>query len=105
MGIYTNCSLYGIKMYIMDDNDNTTTLLEINQDTLMNDEQIKEAYLFYEKSQNKQNISFQIYTECSSTLYEKGVFMMWYKIYASDFLRLFDEKKILLKKQFDLINT
>ena len=53
MGIYTNCSLYGIKMYIMDDNDNTTTLLEIKQDTLMNDEQIKEAYLFYEKSQNK----------------------------------------------------
>ena len=90
----------------MDDNDvNTTTLLEIKQDTLMNDEQIKEVYLFYEKSQNKQKLSFQIYTECSSTLYEKGIFMMWYKIYTSDFIRLFDETTILLKKQLNLINT
>jgi len=90
-------------MYIMDDNDNITTLLEIKQDTLMNDEQIKEVYLFYEKSQNKQDISFQIFTECSSTLYEKGVFMMWYKIDTSDFIRLFDEKTILLKKQLNSI--
>jgi hypothetical protein len=33
----------------------------------MSDEQIREAYLFYEELHNNPNIQFQLYTECSST--------------------------------------
>jgi len=104
MGIYTDCSLFGIRIYVIDDDDfYTITLFELKQDVLMSDEQIKKVYLFYEKSENKEKLLFQIYTNCSSTLYEKGVFKMWYKIETSNFLQLFNDKNILLKKQLELI--
>lgn len=89
MGIYTNGSIFGIKIYnVQNEDDIINTLLEIKYDVLMNDEQKKEAYLFYEELDNKQNISFQIYTECSST-YGKRVYMSWYPISLNLFLENF----------------
>lgn len=98
MGIFeinkTNGGLFGIRLYIKDNDElNPITLFELKQDILMSEEQIKKVYLFYETSQNKPNLLFEIYTQCSSTLYENGVFKMWYKIEAHHFLQLFNKKK------------
>jgi hypothetical protein len=41
---------------------------------------MKEAYLFYNELTNKDNIHFQIYTECTSThdIHNKEIFMKWH---------------------------
>ena len=54
----------------------------------MTNEQKKEAYLFYDELSNKENIKFQIYTECSST-YGPGVYMTWFPISFTLFLEDF----------------
>jgi hypothetical protein len=52
---------------------------------------MKEAYLFYANLNDKNNISFKIYTECSSTLdkYNRANYMEWYPISLNIFLEKF----------------
>jgi len=91
MGIYNNGSIFGIRMYNFNDDDISNTLFEEKYDEIMSHEQMREAFLFYTNLNDKNNISFQIYTECSSTLdkYNKGNFMRWYPLSLDMFLQHF----------------
>lgn len=57
----------------------------------MSNEQKEEAYLFYNNLSNKNDIFFQIYTECSNTYdnHNKENFMMWLPISLDTFLNTF----------------
>jgi hypothetical protein len=90
MGIYANGDIYGIKIYTNNDDD-IITLFTKKYDNIMNNKQIKEAYLFYKELSNKDNISFQIYTECFTThdINNKKTFMNWYPMSFTDFLEKF----------------
>ena len=48
-------------------------LFEEKYDKIMSHEQMKEAYLFYTMLNNKNEMRFQYYTECSST-YGEGTY-------------------------------
>ena len=58
----------------------------------MSHEQMREAYLFYAILYDKNNISFKIYTECSSTLNKDDteIFMTWYPLSLNTFLEKFN---------------
>jgi hypothetical protein len=73
------------------DDDISNMLFEEKYDEIMSHEQMREAFLFYTNLNDKNNISFQIYTECSSTLdkYNKDNFMMWYPLSLDMFLEKF----------------
>jgi hypothetical protein len=88
MGIYTDLSIFGIRIYNISYDDDIYNLFQRKYDVIMSYEKKKEAYLFYEELYDKQDIFFQIYTESSST-YDEGVFMMWYSITTNDFLEKF----------------
>jgi hypothetical protein len=92
MGIYSNGSIFGISIYNFNDDDVSNTLFEIKFCEIMSQEQMREAYLFYNELHDKNNISFKIYTECSSTLnkYNKENFMAWYPISLNEFLEKFN---------------
>ena len=89
MGIYSSGDIYGIKIYLINDND-VNVLFEIKMDTIMSDEKKKEAKLFYNRlSENdRTKVRFEIYTECSST-YNNEVFMMWEQITLDFFIQKF----------------
>ena len=76
MGIYGNGSIYGIQIYNINDNDVSNILFEEKYDEEMSGHQMREAYLFYTKLNNKNEIRFQYYTECSST-YGEGTYFSW----------------------------
>jgi hypothetical protein len=91
MGIYDSGNIFGIRIYNFNDNDFNNILFEQKYNSIMNDKQKKEAYLFYNQLNNKNNIFFNIYTECSSThdLINKDTFMKWYPISVNIFLEKF----------------
>jgi hypothetical protein len=91
MGIYNSGRIFGIRMYNFNDDDISNMLFEEKYDEIMSHEQMREAFLFYTNLNDKNNISFQIYTECSSTLdkYNKDNFMMWYPLSLDMFLEKF----------------
>jgi len=68
MGIYSNGSIFGIQIYNFNDDDISNILYEEKYDEEMSYHQMREAYLFYNNLNDKNNIFFKIYTECSSTL-------------------------------------
>jgi hypothetical protein len=90
MGIYASDDIYGIRIYTFKD-DLGDTLFEIKHDVTLSDEQMKEAYLFYSELNNKNDIFFSIYTECSSTLdtVNREIFMMWHPMSLDRFLEKF----------------
>lgn len=92
MGIYDNGSIFGIKIYNFNDDDSTNILFEKTyiSDNLneINDEEKKIAYLFYTELNNKNEIRFKYYTQCSTT-YSKETFLMWYPISLDFFLEKF----------------
>lgn len=88
MGIYTDLGIFGIKIYLISEDNISNILFESKYDTLMSDEQIREAYLFYKELHNNPDIHFQLYTECSST-YGEGVYMDWHPISRKVFLEKF----------------
>jgi hypothetical protein len=92
MGIYSNGSIFGISIYNFNDDDVSNTLFENKFCEIMSHEQMREAYLFYNELHDKNNISFKIYTEYSSTLnkYDKENFMAWYPISLNEFLEKFN---------------
>jgi hypothetical protein len=91
MGIYSNGSIFGISIYNFNDDDVSNILFEEKYDEIMSHEQMREAYLFYAILYDKNNISFKIYTECSSTLNkDKENFMMWHPLSLNTFLEKFN---------------
>ena len=72
-------------------NDDEIILFEKTYNEIMSDEEKKKAYLFYTELNNKDEIDFQYYTECSST-YGEGSFLMWYPISLNLFLEKFGVK-------------
>lgn len=94
MGIYNNGCVFGIRIYNFNDDDFANILFEEKYDEIMNYEQLREAYLFYVKFNNKNELRFQYYTECSST-YGNGIYLDWYPISLNLFLEkvdIFNEK-------------
>ena len=86
MGIYDSGKIFGIKMYNF--NDDEIILFEKTYNEIMSDEEKKKAYLFYTELNNKNEIHFQYYTECSST-YGEETFLMWYPMSLNLFLEKF----------------
>jgi hypothetical protein len=89
MGIYDNGSIFGIRIYNFNDDDFANILFEKTYNERMSYEEKKKAYLFYNELNNKNEIHFAYYTECSST-YGKGPFFMWYPFSLNLFLEKFD---------------
>ena len=90
MGIYSNGSIFGIQMYNFNDDDVSNILFEEKQDEIMSYTQMREAYLFYNNLNDKNNIFFKIYTECSSTLNQnRDNFMKWEPLPLDTFLEKF----------------
>jgi hypothetical protein len=86
MGIYSNGKIFGIRIYNFID-DISNVLYEEKYDEIMTHQQMNEAYLFYTNLNDKNNVSFQIYTECSSTLNkDKDNFITWYPLSLNTFL-------------------
>jgi len=88
MGIYNNDSIFGIRIYNFNDDDIANILFEKKYDETMSYEQIKEAYLFYTEINNKNELHFKYYTECSST-YGEGIYLNWYPMSLDLFLEKF----------------
>jgi hypothetical protein len=93
MGIYSNGSIFGIQIYNFNDDDDICNILfEEKYDEVMSYIQMREAYLFYTNLNDKNNIFFKIYTECSSTLnYNRDNFMMWQPLPLDTFLEKFGD--------------
>ena len=90
MGIYSNGSIFGIQIYNFNDDDISNILFEEKQDEIMSYNQLREAYLFYTNLNDKNNIFFKIYTECSSTLNQnRDNFMKWEPLPLDTFLEKF----------------
>ena len=88
MGIYTNGTIFGLKIYnFNDDDDFANILFEKKCDERMSNEQMSEAYLFYTMLNNKNEIHFQYFTECSST-YGEGTYFGWCPMSLDLFLHL-----------------
>jgi hypothetical protein len=88
MGIYDSGLIFGIRIYNFVD-DESNILFEKTYELIMSDEEKKEAYLFYNELNNKDELRFVYYTLCSST-YGKEMFFMWYPISLNLFLEKFD---------------
>ncbi len=88
MGIYDSGSIFGIKIYNFNEDEFANVLFEQTYNEIMGDEEKKNAYLFYSQWNNKNELRFQYYTECSST-YGKGNFLMWYPLSLNLFLEKF----------------
>ena len=91
MGIYADDRIFGIQIYNFNEDDVSNILFEKKYNDVASDEQMKEAYLFYTNLNDKNNISFKIYTKCSSTFdnYNKDNFMMWHPLPFTTFLAEF----------------
>ncbi len=87
MGIYDSGTIFGIKIYKLND-DCTNILFEQSYNEIMTDEEKRKAYLFYTQLNNKDDIYFSYYTQCSST-YDKGFFLIWYPMSLNLFLEKF----------------
>jgi hypothetical protein len=87
MGIYPSDDIYGIRIYDFID-DVSNILFERKYDVIMTKEMLNDIKLVYEElcENNKDQIFFQIYTECSST-YDKDKFMNLIPINLNIFLQ------------------
>ena len=88
MGIYSSGSIFGIRIYTFNDDDISTILFEQKYDNTMSHTQLREAYLFYMELNDKHNIFFSFYTECSNTL-NNETYMGWYPMSLPTFLEKF----------------
>ena len=93
MGIYSSGRIFGLRIYHFDENGNSKILFEEKYDKILTHDQIKEAYLFYTELKDKNNVRFQFYTECASTLngYNNNkTFLMWHPMSMNTFLEKFN---------------
>jgi hypothetical protein len=96
MGIYDNGIIFGIRIYDFNDDDFANILFEEKYNETMTHAQMREAYFFYTGLNNKNEIRFEYYTQCSST-YGEGLFLRWYPMSLNLFLEKFGieyEKKV-----------
>jgi hypothetical protein len=90
MVIYTSGSIFGIRICnFNDDVDFANILFEAKYDKIMSREQMRKAYLFYTELNNKNEMRFQYYTECSST-YGDGTYFNWCPMSLNLFLEYFN---------------
>jgi hypothetical protein len=91
MGIYSNGTIFGIQIYNFNDDDISNILFEEKYHDVMSYHQMREAYLFYTNSNDKNKIYFKIYTECISTLSNNNIdnCLMWYPLSLDTFLEKF----------------
>jgi hypothetical protein len=75
-------------MYNFNDHDFSNILFEKTYYEIMIDEEKRKVYLSYTELNNKNEIYFQYYIECSST-YGEGFFLMWYPMLLNVFLEKF----------------
>lgn len=86
MGIYSSDKIFGIRIYKFNEEEMSETLYEAKYEEIMSYSQMKEAYLFYNQLNDKTNIFFKFYTECSSTLDKyKTNFYDWSPMTLSEF--------------------
>jgi hypothetical protein len=96
MGIYGNGKIYGIFIRVWNQegcNTEVVDLFKYTSDQELSAEEKREAFAFYENLANKDNISFQLETECYSSLEREPsseVFRMWVPISLESFLQQFD---------------
>jgi hypothetical protein len=91
MGIYANGSIFGIRIYTFSDDDFANILFEKTCDEIMSDEEKNKAYVFYTTAlNNKNDVRFQYYTECSST-YGEGTYFSWCPMSLNTFVEKFDK--------------
>ena len=99
MGIYSNGKIFGIQIYNFID-DVSNVLYEYKQDHELSYNQMNEAYLFCNDSNesndsnNSSKLYFKVYTECCSTLDKNtnaNTFMMWLPITLETFIEKFSQ--------------
>ena len=97
MGIYAGDRIFGIRIYNFNDDDVSSTLFgntlfEEKYDEVMSHEQMREAYLFYNELNDKNNLFFKVYLECTSTLdlIHNKKYMNWCSISLNTFLENFN---------------
>lgn len=93
MGIYSNGKIFGIQIYNFID-DVSNVLYEYKQDHELSYNQMNEAYLFYNNSNDSNKLYFKVYTECCSTLDKNtnaNTFMMWLPITLETFIEKFSQ--------------
>lgn len=89
MGIYSSGNIFGIRIYNFNDDDLSKTLFEEKYDEIMSYMQMREAYLFYNELNDKNNLFFKIYTQCTSTLNNNTTnFMDWMPVSLHTFLEI-----------------
>jgi hypothetical protein len=88
MGIYDNGSIFGIRIYNFNEYEFANILFEKTYNEIMSDEEKKKSYLFYTELNNKNEIHFKYYTECSNT-YGEGTYFNWYPMSLNLFLEKF----------------
>jgi len=89
MGIFVSDTIFGIRIYNFNDHDESNILFEEKYDEVMSYNQLREAYLFFTELNNKKEIHFQYYTECSST-YGEGTYFNWCPMSLNLFLEKID---------------
>ena len=91
MGIYGNGKIYGVCIRLREASEAVDLFHKTSEEEFSAEEK-REAFLFYENVTNKQDLTFQIETECYSSL-EPGtldeVFRMWAPIPLESFLQQF----------------
>ena len=99
MGIYAGDRIFGIRIYNFNDDDVSSTfhdvsntLFEEKYDEVMSHEQMREAYLFYNELNDKNNLFFKVYLECTSTLdlIHNKKYINWCSISLNTFLENFN---------------
>jgi len=88
MGIYDNGTIFGIRIYDFNDDEFANILFEEKYNEIMTHAQMREAYFFYTELNNKNEIRFEYYTQCSST-YGEGLFLRWYPMSLNLFVEKF----------------
>jgi hypothetical protein len=58
MGIYSSGRIFGLRIYNFNEDDYSNTLFEQKYHEIMSNEQMREAYLFYQLLNDKNNIFF-----------------------------------------------
>jgi hypothetical protein len=88
MGIYSNGKIFGLRIYTFNDDDFAHTLFEEKYNEIISVHQLREAYLFYNELNDKNNIFFNVYTECITThdMHNREKFMMWHPMSLEQFL-------------------
>lgn len=91
MGIYSTNNVFGIKMYRRNvGEDECKILLYVIHNNVMTLEQMNDVYTFYTNLHDKNNVKFQLYSECWTTLSEDtSTCKMYLPITLESFVNIF----------------